>query len=250
MEERLKILTMLEEGKINVEEAATLLEALEPQSKKGRESPLSGVVSDAMDSVSSVLATIPPIVKAGLSVGVGKKSVEASPKERVVIKSVGGNLALNLSKDRILGEVETGVVRSSGSERELVLKAVGGDARFSVPRVKELRISSLGGDITGEIAARALSVSLMGGDVELSLRDLEDGVVKTTSGDIELAIAEDSNLFLDIQANSGDVICELPLSKKESGENFLRGSLKEPKGKLQVRTLAGDVRIRKRPGKA
>ena len=245
MEERLKILKLLEEGKINAEEAARLLEAL---GKEAREGPLGGIVGNTMDSVSSVLATIPGIVRAGLSsvrVGEGQSSVEVSPKERVV-KSMGGNLELTTSKEKIRGQVEGGFVRSLGSSREVVLKALGGDARFSIPSVKDLAISSLGGNLSGEIAARALSVTLMGGDVELTLGDFEKAEIKTNAGDIELAIPEDSNLSFDLHTNWGEVKCDLPLTQEEKGETFLRGVLNKPKAKLSARTLAGSIHIKKR----
>lgn len=246
MEERLKILKLLEEGKINAEEAARLLEAL---GKEAREGPLGGIVSNTMDSVSSVLATIPGIVRAGLSsvrVGEGQSSVEVSPKERVVIKSMGGNLEVTTSKEKIRGQVEGGFVRSLGSSREVVLKVLGGDARFSIPSVKDLTISSLGGNLSGEIAARALSVTLVGGDVELTPGDFEKAEIKTTAGDIELAIPEDSNLSLDLHTNWGEVKCDLPLTQEEKGETFLRGVLNKPKAKLWARTLAGSIHIKKR----
>ncbi len=250
MEERLRILKLLEDGKIDAEEAARLLEAVRKEPRGEREGSLGGIVSETMDSVGSVLATIPGIVKAGLSVGVGegKRSIEASPKERVVIKSVGGDLEVELSKDRIQGEVESGVLNSLGSEKQLVLKTLGGDATFRIPPVSELQISSLGGDLSGTTAARVLSVNLMGGDVQLSLKDLDTATIKTNSGDIELTIPEDSNLSLDLQTNWGEVRCDLPLTQEERGESFLRGVVNEPKGELHARTLSGDIIVRKKEG--
>jgi len=86
MEERMKILRMLEEGKITADEAAKLLDALKEEPKRPHRMFISphDVIDDVMDSVSHIVKGVSESIKGKLR---GEPVIESSLKPRLIVKS-------------------------------------------------------------------------------------------------------------------------------------------------------------------
>ncbi len=264
MDERMKILELLENGKINAEEAAKLLEAvsrtrsarfgvrgeaarlLDSVSRHGhhKHGVHSEIVDDVLGGVSGVIESIPTMIRQSARLGTrgGKKTLSVKKRPRVKLSMVGGDIEVTLTQDdTIKGNLSSGVVTARDTKEELWIKCLGGDAEIQLPRIEALAISVVGGDIKGELDSDALVVKTLEGDISLSLKTLTDATIKSKSGDIDLEIPEDADAQVDLYTMSGDIEFEPEIEEEERTDNHLKGKIGEGSGSLAVVNLSGDI---------
>jgi hypothetical protein len=255
MDERMKILQLLEDGKINAEEAAKLLEAISKTALRSIRHPHhprfrvhSEAVDDVMGGVSSVLDSIPSIIRHSTRLGGrgGKKTLSVKTKPTVRLSLVGGDMHLSLSEDdTIRGNLSSGVVTTRDTKDALLVKCLGGDADIQLPRIPTLAVSVVGGDIGGEVDCESLTVKTLEGDISVCMRTLKEAIVKSKSGEIELTIPEDSNAGVDLYTMSGEIEFEPELHVEEQTDNRVTGKMGDGSGSLTAVNLSGNIRIKK-----
>lgn len=249
-EETMKILKMLEEGKIKADEAAKLIEAVghrrhfvtafSPPDKIGET--VSEKVREAMHSVHDVLGDVGTKIK---QVVVGESQIDAEAKSRIVIKILSGDVSIEPSDGKTI-EAEGGLMKKEETDDELILKSLSGDIKLRLPKIDKVSINVLSGDISGKIKAKDLKAKTLSGDIYLHLAEIENGEFKSKSGDIALALpVKGTNLSIEAEVKTGDIDCDLPLKNEEKGDGYLKGVLNSAKGKLVAKTLAGDIELRK-----
>jgi DUF4097 and DUF4098 domain-containing protein YvlB len=247
MEERMKILKMLEDGKITADEAAHLIEALGRSS--GRPSPFgveSDIVGGMMDGVSNVIDSIPDMVRHTMPFvpARGKRTLTVKKKPVVRVSLVGGDLNLSASEDdNIRANLSAGIVRTSDMRDELWVKCVGGDANVQLPEIETLEISVVGGDIEGETNAPNLRIKSLDGDIELTLKAFKEAMFKTKSGDIAIELPETVDAQVDAYTMSGEIEFERDMEVEEETDNHMTGKIGEGTGKLVLRSLSGDISV-------
>ena len=98
---------------------------------------------------------------------------------------------------------------------------------------------------TGETGVRTVS-----GSVDLTLKRLERSLdINTTSGDVRIALQEESAFELSARSTSGDIDCSFPItlsgSSSKPGNNTLNGSVGSGGPPVNIKTVSGDIEIGK-----
>ena len=146
MNEQMRILNLLEHGKINSDQAARLLEALSEPQTRGRK---------VKASIWSALENIPEVIALAISDSCktsGKSSeieeiLEFPAKNKIEFKGISGNLIL-LGKDSNTIEIEKdGFVKVKEKDDVLEIKALSGDMKITVPHCTDFVIEGVSGDM-------------------------------------------------------------------------------------------------------
>jgi len=228
MEEEIrKILKLLEEGKINAEEAEKLIEALEDkkETKKKVSGPLNigEIISEA---ITSAISVVPNIVVSGIK-GIRKvnEKINWDFNDPLYIEISGGDVDIELTEER---EV---CVSGEGSYyfQDNLMKLTAGDFTILVPKIDVLKINLSAGDIKGKIVSNNLEIYVKMGDAFLEVES--DKIQGTVSmGDLDLKIINLPS-FIKLNCNMGDLKVHFP-------EDF--------DGKLIANVSMGDVSIERK----
>jgi DUF4097 and DUF4098 domain-containing protein YvlB len=115
------------------------------------------------------------------------------------------------------------------------------DVVVKVPRASSVTITTMSGDTIVEGPTSEISVSSMSGDIEVS-ESCENLDVRTASGDVRTGVVRD---VLKCKSASGDVACGAAAKRTEitsaSGDVELFAN---QAGKVTVRVVSGDIRVR------
>lgn len=285
MEERERILKLLEEGKITAEDAVHLLEALGTIYRHGPRHDLGERITR---KVELSLKGLPDMIERGVWFA-GKceeRELKFDPKERFVIKSVSGDVKITgddehkiriklccghkvaegeseLALKTMSGDIDVkvhksqviemkaaaGDVSASDLDAELTLKCGGGDLELENVAGK-LSAAVGGGDVEGRNISAGLNIRVGGGDIDLDLSACPGGRIELGGGDITLALPEKANVELIVRRpKHGDVTSDFDLKPSKEDEEELHAALGKPKAELYVRTKHGDITIRKRSKK-
>ena len=281
MNERMRILKLLEEGKITTEEAARLLEALKEEPRERYKGPsfwASGLAKNITDAVTSSLkASFGEAAPEMRQTFKGKKEIRVSSvsgnvnikgwdenkvevfstrgwfrkvreeNDSLSIKELSGDLSIKVPHKIILDlSLVSGDAKIEKCEGEIYLKAVSGDIEFSDIK-GELTLKSVSGDVRGKGIEGRLESETHSGETRIDFEEVENVKIKTRTGDVELTIPRDSSLKIELKTEDGNIDCDLPLKGIKKEEGYLKGVLGKGKGELRVKIKeAGDVKIRER----
>lgn len=261
MNERMKILKLLEEGKITAQEAARLLEAIgEYESKKRR-----GFFWQGMESISDIMSDMMgTIFSASFKNHTPSEKIIVSGKKKLTFKGITGDLKINGTDNSDIIIEKDGIARISEENDELLIKAISGNVKVDTPKKIDVEINGVSGDVilnnldgkitmlsvSGDITGVGLSGNFEGkfvsGDVELDYERVDNIDIISRSGDIVLKINEKTEAEIVISSEKGDIHCELPLKNVVEKANYLKGILNAPKTKIVINNRYGDVVVGKR----
>ncbi len=260
MNEQMKILKLLEEGKITAEEAARLLEAIkESESKKKR-----GFFWQGIGSMSDVMSDMMgAIFSTSFKNHAVSEKIEISAKKRLEFKGISGDLKI-IGKDTNYFIIEKdGIARISEENDTLLIKTISGDIKIDTPKNIDVEIKGVSADllmeningkieilsVSGNITGKGLTGSFIGevvsGDVELEYQKVDGVAIKARSGDVVLKISEKTEAEIEISSMNGDIHCDLILKDVVKKDNYLKGTLNAPKSKIVINNLYGDVSVKK-----
>lgn len=240
MNERMKILMMVEEGKITAEEAAKLLEAIGQKKEKGEFS--TRIVEKVVDGVSG-------IVGGAFSMALGEeKELKAGKGDTLVIKSVGSSVKLSLSDDdNLLVRPTGGLIKTKKEDASISTKIVGGSAELFCPRELSITIKDAGGSVEGEGTA-TLSMKQLGGACDLTFGDIDDVSIDSKGGSVTLYLG-DCDFSFEISASDGNIEFDLPADFEVKENERVKGKVKKGKGSLSICASSGNVRVLSNKGK-
>jgi len=240
MNERLKILKLLEQGKITAEEAAKLLQALGNGKKKEVSSRF---VESIMDGVSSIVGVIPETIGGVFSfANEGEKEIEIEKSDEFFLKSVGSSIKLSPhSSDKCNIRSGSGIMKTKKEDSKILVKVVGGSADVLYPFGLPLSIKDVGGSIDG-IGTAKFSLKQMGGSTQLSFDKIEDVQIDSKGGALKILLG-DCDVNFDISAPGGNINFELPADFEIKKEGKVKGKIKKGTGKLVVMAQACDVSV-------
>ena len=259
LNERMQILKLLEEGKINAQEAERLLEAVTHSGTKERKSKF---------KLWSSLEGIPKVISAAIGNAIDDTPCEGPmqypSKEKVSFNSISGNLEIvGTDTDRI--EVQRdGLTKIKQDDEALHIRTLSGDVKISLPHATEISIAGISGDISisditgplhiesvsGDVTGKHLSGSFLGelvsGDIDLEYDQADNVKIKSRSGDVNLMLDKTVEARIDIGSDSGNVSCEFELLDKEGDENELKGIINKATGAIEIKSKSGDISIKKK----
>ncbi len=259
--ERMKILRLLEEGKITAEEAARLLEALSVGESRRRHRGIGIDLSDIFE--------IPDIVFKSMRFAHPffqtdeESRNEFRLKKQVSLKGVSGDIEVVGSDNGKIIVERRGLGYVSESDDELKIKMISGNFKITLPRSTEVNISGVSGNIiltdmenrvtlhtvSGNIIGKRLKGEIFGkvasGDVQIELLSIKTLEIKGTSGDLRLFIGPQVEAHIELYSHHGLVECDLPLDVKEQRDNYLSGVYQSEKGKIYIESHDGDIYLKK-----
>lgn len=263
MNEQMRILKLLEDGKISSDEAARLLEALsQPQTRAKK----------VKASIWSALENIPEVIALAISDSCktsGKSSeieetLQFPAKNKIEFKGISGDLIL-LGKDSDTIEIEKdGFVKVKEKGDVLEIKALSGDMKITAPHSTNFMIKGVSGDmdishltgtidiqsVSGDITGKKLSGKFFGdfvsGDIDLEYEKVEAIEIKSKTSDIILRLDKKTEAELDIKTTKGTIDCDFELKNEEKEEFRLKGIINKAKAKIVISSEYGDIAIKKR----
>jgi DUF4097 and DUF4098 domain-containing protein YvlB len=240
MNEKMKILKMLEEGKITADDAAKLLEALGENKRREKSTK---VADSIIEGVSSVVGAIPEVIGGAFSTTFGEeKGFEVGEGDEFQLKSVGSSVNLsNIEKKELVVKPAGGLVKTKKENSTISSKIVGGSADIQFPSTIGISIKDAGGTIEG-VGNPVLSMKQVGGSAQLSFDHIEDVDILSKGGSVTLFLGE-CDFSFDIEALKGNITFDIPADFTEKEDDKVKGTIKKGKGKLYIRSSFGDVSV-------
>ena len=260
MNERLRILKLLEEGKIKAEEAERLLQALNEGEGRRKGHHGWGFLSS--------MESIPDIIGASMAGSFhnasGKEKMKFPRKKKIVFRGLSGDIEIQGEDTEEIYVEKDGMAKINEDGNTLVIKAVSGDLRIETPRETDIELKGISGDldlqdikgliaissVSGDIQGEGLSGSFQGdfvsGDIELEYDAVERIEIKSKSGDIKIKLDPRVEVTLEIESKYGNIDCDFELLEEEDGNERLKGVINKPTGRIEIRSDYGDVTIRKK----
>ncbi|MDT7831181.1 hypothetical protein RQM59_02255 [Flavobacteriaceae bacterium S356] len=116
-----------------------------------------------------------------------------------------------------------------------------------VPKNMELKVKSISGSVVADAYVGALNLDLISGDITVK-RHSENMFLKTISGDIDVVI---SDATFEAKTLTGGVYSDLDIDftsnkkNKYSGQQKVRGKIRNGSASLELKTISGDIFLRK-----
>ena len=260
MNERLQILKLLEEGKINAQEAERLLEAV---GKSGTHE------KGSRHRIWSSLEGLPKAISAALGNSFSESAEEEFHKypikSKIKFKGISGNLEIEGTDTQRIDIQKDGFAKIKELEDSIAIKALSGNVKISVPKVTDLAIAGISGDIeisnisgdleiesvSGDIIGKNLSGSLSGeivsGDMDLDYAKVEKIRIKSKSGNVTLRLDKKVEAEIEVETADGDVKCDFDLKNRREEDNVLTGIINKPGARIEIKNKHGGVEIKQRP---
>ncbi len=252
MNERMRILKLLEEGKINAEEAEKLLEAIsEPAHDRRR-----GFWGRHFEFVSEI---IPGIFEASFKNHTTVEQREYTEKNRIKIKGISGNIDLTGSDGSAVTVEKDGLAKIYEEGNELVIKALSGYLKVIAPKGIEIKlkgiagninldnlcgkieVSSVSGDITGTRLSGSFDGEFISGNAELEYDSVENISIRSRNGNLILRISDNVKAEIEVTGTHGNIDCDLPLKNVTRRHNYLKGIFNSPESRIAVSSKHGDI---------
>lgn len=256
-DERLRILKLLEEGKINAEEAARLLEALSHSEERTRKRRFWKSIEVIPDVVSSAISS-------SFKYTTEKETLQFAKKKYIEFKGISGDLEVIGSETDKINIEKDGMARIQERDDKLEIRAISGDMKIMVPKATHFAMKSVSGDlrimnvngeievasVSGDIAGQELSGSLDGklvsGNIEADYKKVEKIKIRARTGDIVLKIDKNVEAEVEAETKTGEIECAFELTDKIEDEHYLKGIIKKPKAKIELKNQHGNIAIKKR----
>ncbi|HHF53493.1 MAG TPA: hypothetical protein ENL43_03920 [candidate division WOR-3 bacterium] len=263
MEERLRILKLLEEGKITAEEAYKLLEALEAkegETKKEKEEEsfnLGEIFKMVGETVKASLSGIPEIIKTSIEAGTSfinapavtiDESYTVKPEDMISLTISGAEVEIKEGTVESLKIKAEGVYNFKRKNSEVEVNFSAGEGTIWVPTARNINLKATGSEIKGEISSESISIIAQGAEVELDLNRCNIFNLKAQGAETKLNFGNgeltESNFYIQgsdcvINGIGGDVKIK---GEGSDLETELTGRIKD----MEIEMKASDVEVKVR----
>ncbi|MEO0198814.1 MAG: hypothetical protein ABIL91_04430 [candidate division WOR-3 bacterium] len=237
-----KVLDMLEEGKISVEEAERLIRAIKEAISKGQKyseynkknHDLGRTLRDVFTTVSE---TISESIDSAIHLAKNFKTYEnfhTEGKERIRISLLGGDLKLSTYERSEISGYFTGSYSTGETSVSFTITEA---ANLLIPEKTTLEISSLGGDANISGKYKILNISLKGGELKIDVT-FDDLFAKILGGDLQLIIPR-FPVKVKIKRLGGDAY--LPKELYRSDDYYIFGDTDHKY--IEVKLIGGDFTL-------
>ncbi|MBN1756516.1 hypothetical protein JW877_09960 [bacterium] len=240
---RRKVLELLSEGKVSVDEAERLLSALKGTPRKEQ---VRVITDNISKGVSRVLESVPHMVGSVATAfhGGTKETINMEGKSKLLLKCVGVDAEISPSDNRLLYlESSTGVVKINQEDDSVQVKSIGTTIELKIPLIDECELKLMGGMLEGTIPARTMIISCKGGEVDLGLPDSESINIYGFGGNLALAIPPDGDFNIEAEFPGGNFSTDLPVKIQEETDCSYKGTLNEGGNHIIVNCRGANVKI-------
>lgn len=259
MNERMQILKMLEDGKINAQEAERLLEALSHSESKEKKNKF---------KIWSSIEGIPKFVSAAIGNAIDdpqcEESMHYAAKKKLSFNGISGDLTIKGDNTDKIEIQRDGLAKIKQDDETLYIKTLSGDVSISLPHNTEISIAGISGNVcitdiegiiriesvSGDVIGKNLSGSMFGefvsGDINLDYAKVQKIKIRSRSGDVVLQLGKKQEAYLDIESDTGSISCDFELKNEIKSDNKLKGILNKATAEIEIKSKSGDVTIKER----
>ena len=173
-------------------------------------------------------------------------SIRVQNIERYVqLSTLSGVIEATGIGDDVRASSASGTIRLSRIQGDTRMNALSGGIHITQPSGRvEAKTASGSVEVAGatsDVSAHAASgrISVRGNPNSTAFWDL-----KTISGVVQLAVPPSANFHLAAEAVSGDIRADIPMVIEEKGKHSLRAHLGDGGGRIEVRTVSGEIHLR------
>jgi DUF4097 and DUF4098 domain-containing protein YvlB len=154
------------------------------------------------------------------------------------VSTASGDVRFDHVEGDLAVQSASGDIRVDQVDRDARLQSVSGDLR--VGRVGgDLNANTVSGDLQLGQAEADVSAKTVSGDQEIASVAAGEIKLQSVSGDVEVGVRAGTKVFIDASSTSGDVGSDLDVTDAP------RSGSGGPEAKLRIRTVSGDVSIRR-----
>ncbi len=246
-EERMKILKMLEDGKITAEEAEKLLSALD-ENRSIRRASIGDDIPEGVNIVSfvgkllsSVLGMVPGVVFSAIKGGSSEieETFSSEGIKEVNLDLSAADVEITTSEDSMIRIEGDGQVDIKKVDDVIEVRVPFGDLKVEIPENVFLYIRASAGDITMEKVSFPTRIDLQAGDVEIYYDRVKDLYINGMAGDVDIYLPKEEEFTLDCNVSMGS----LRLPNELKGTKFPVTWGNNPSSEVKVYMTAGDVEI-------
>ncbi len=225
---RLKILKMLEDGKITAEEAAKLLEAIEKGGKKKTESVgwtagegrrgkgwlgfgdlMFEVGEIVREAVTAAFSVVPAAIQGAVQGGeqVVDETVDVPPELPIRVSASTGDVNLrgvDSNQASFKGECVPGGLSINRTDSGIEVKMTGGDFDGTLPKANPIELNISAGDLDFRDAGGVMKINVSVGDADVEFAEVRDVQAMVKGGDLSITVPRDADFTAEIEVIMGD----------------------------------------------
>lgn len=258
LNEQIRILKMLEDGKINADEAARLLEAIKSPLPHGARR------HRFINSFEHIPEIIAAKINGSFKHACVKTTETFSSKEKIIFKGISGDLKVYGRSGDTIEVKRDGFIKTSEETHALVLKGLGGDVQISAPHKTDVTVKGVSGNITvedidgcvkvksvsGDINTKNLSGAFHGafvsGNVRLDFEHLKNVEITAKASHIVLSMDKKTEASVEVETLDGEIECDFALKNEEKTDHTLKGIINKATGIISIKNEHGDVHLMRR----
>lgn len=257
LNEQLRILKMLEDGKINADEAARLLEAIRTPSHGARRHRF-------INNFEHIPEIIAARINGSIKHAVARTTETFPEKERVIFTGISGDLRICGKETDTIEVTRDGFVKIVDESSTLRLKGLGGDVLINTPRKTDVTVKGVSGniavnDIDGQLSIKSVSGDIqvtnlsgdlggtfVSGNVLVDCAFLKNAEITAKAANITLRMDKKTEASIEVETLDGDISCDFVLKNEEKTSHALKGILNKPTGSISIKNEHGSVHLAER----
>ena len=218
---------------------------------------------DGLEASADLRIQLPAGHRASVYLAVGKVAV-GNVDGRLSIDAHSAPVNATGTRGELSIDVGSGPVSVTGARGDLSVDTGSGPVEVSRFEGTELSVDTGSGDVTAsEIKGNGISIDTGSGDIRLSAVSAPEVTVETGSGGVTADLRTDPTTLsvetgsgniritapstlgaeVDIETSSGEVESDFPLQVTRHSREHLVGTIGDGRGKIQIETGSGDVRL-------
>lgn len=275
--ETMKVLEMLEAGKITAEDAERLLKALGEKTHSPTETSEEESIEKGVHKiVEKVMKVVPGVVSAAVSaeaatgntkesnytfespqnasikIGAGDITIASADKGDAHI-SVSGIHRINFDSKQISAKIGNGVSEFELPENISVAVKIGaGNVELDAPRFDSLALKTGSGDVEGEFSCNDAEIAIGVGNIDLTMEEFDSTAVKIGKGDASLSLPGGGTIEMNVShksdvslPESAEIIKDEIIAGKSGSKrrNIVAKIAGENTGNVKMNIGHGDITI-------
>jgi DUF4097 and DUF4098 domain-containing protein YvlB len=161
------------------------------------------------------------------------------------LNTLSGSIDAQNLGDDLRAQSASGSVTAANIKGDVRISALTGTTQVSGPGGR-VDADTASGTVEVQGATRDVKAHAVSGRVDVQGNPSESSYwdLKTTSGVVQLGVPPSANFHLSAEAVSGQIKTDVPIVIEEQGKHSLRARMGSGGGRIEVRTISGEIRVR------